>query len=76
MKSLTLIIKNVTKKYKNTKAVNDISLQLPKGEMLFFLGRNVAGKTTTFRMILGLTKIIESAIRGQSIVIDYGYKIV
>lgn len=51
-----LEIKNVSKKFKNFTAVNDINYSLEKGKMLGFLGRNGAGKTTTFRMILGVTK--------------------
>ncbi|PTI16565.1 sodium ABC transporter ATP-binding protein, partial [Staphylococcus warneri] len=45
---------NLSKEFKNKKAVNNINLKIDQGEMLGFLGRNGAGKTTTFRMILGL----------------------
>ena len=34
-------------------AVNDISFQMQKGEILGFLGPNGAGKTTTIQMLLG-----------------------
>lgn len=59
---MSLKIANVTKKYKDFTAVNDISINLEQGNMLGFLGRNGAGKTTTFRMILGLTPITEGQI--------------
>jgi len=47
-------LKNVTKKFGNFVAVNDLSLTLPKGEFFGFLGPNGAGKTTTIKMIVGL----------------------
>ncbi|GGB09589.1 ABC transporter ATP-binding protein [Macrococcus hajekii] len=49
-----LNIQNVTKKFGHFKAVDDLTFEVPAGEMLGFLGGNGAGKTTTFRMILGL----------------------
>lgn len=51
-----MLIEHVTKKFGDFTAVNDISLRLDKGKMLGFLGRNGARKTTTFRMILGLSE--------------------
>jgi len=45
---------NVTKKFANKTAVNNISLYLHPGAVTGFLGPNGAGKTTTMRMILGL----------------------
>ena len=47
-------LKNVTKKYGNFKAVDNISFKIEKGEVVGFLGRNGAGKTTTMKMITGL----------------------
>ena len=44
----------LTKQYKEVKAVSDLSMQIPPGEIYGFLGRNGAGKTTTIRMLLGL----------------------
>ncbi|UXR78062.1 MULTISPECIES: ABC transporter ATP-binding protein [unclassified Staphylococcus] len=51
---MSLNISHVTKRFKSFTAVDDINLTLEKGKMLGFLGRNGAGKTTSFRMILGL----------------------
>lgn len=51
---MTLVLKNVTKRFGKATAVDDLSLEIPEKEMFGFLGGNGAGKTTTFRMILGL----------------------
>ncbi len=44
-------LSQVTKAYNGVKAVDDISLSIPSGQILGFLGPNGAGKTTTMRMI-------------------------
>ena len=49
-----LKVENVTKKYGNLIAVNNLSFEVNDGEIFGLLGLNGAGKTTTFRMILGL----------------------
>ena len=46
-------IKNLTKKFGNTKVLDDISLEVKRGEILGFLGPNGAGKTTTMKIITG-----------------------
>jgi len=51
---LSLIVKNVTKRYKTNTVVDNIAFELSDGDMFGFLGKNGAGKSTTFRMILGL----------------------
>ncbi len=45
---------NVTKKYGDLVAVNNLSFSVLDGEIFGLLGLNGAGKTTTFRLILGL----------------------
>ncbi|MBE6055757.1 ABC transporter ATP-binding protein [Clostridium sp.] len=45
---------NLTRKYGTTAAVDNINMNIKKGEIYGFLGRNGAGKTTTLRMIMGL----------------------
>lgn len=45
---------NLTKHYKQRIAVNNLDLEIRKGEIFGFLGPNGAGKTTTIRMALGL----------------------
>ena len=49
-----LKVENVTKKYGDLVAVNNLSFEVADGEIFGLLGLNGAGKTTTFRMILGL----------------------
>ncbi|MFA5451200.1 MAG: ABC transporter ATP-binding protein [Dehalococcoidales bacterium] len=49
-------IKNLTKKFKSTLAVDDINLEVNEGEVFGCLGHNGAGKTTTMRLILGLLR--------------------
>ncbi|MGD0466714.1 MAG: LPS export ABC transporter ATP-binding protein [Gammaproteobacteria bacterium] len=50
-----LTIKNLTKYYNKRKIVNNVSMELPQGEIIGLLGPNGAGKTSCFYMILGLT---------------------
>lgn len=44
-------VRNLTKNYGETKAVDDITFTVPTGQVLGFLGPNGAGKTTTVRII-------------------------
>jgi gliding motility-associated transport system ATP-binding protein len=44
-------VKELTKKYARTTAVDHISFEVQKGEIVGFLGPNGAGKTTTMRML-------------------------
>jgi len=51
-----LEISHLSKSFDSLKAVDDISLEIQKGEIFGFLGPNGAGKTTTISMIAGLLK--------------------
>lgn len=51
-----LTIHNLSKHFKDKKAVNDISLDIKKGEIYSFLGPNGAGKSTTIKMLITLLK--------------------
>ncbi|WP_102400340.1 ABC transporter ATP-binding protein [Haloimpatiens massiliensis] len=45
---------NLTRKYGSTAVVDNVNMNIKKGEIYGFLGRNGAGKTTALRMIMGL----------------------
>ena len=49
-------IKNLTKDYKDLRAVDDLSLEVKEGEILGLLGPNGSGKSTTINCILSLLK--------------------
>ena len=50
-----IIAENLTKKFGNFKAVDNISFEVERGEIFGFLGANGAGKTTAMRMLCGLS---------------------
>ncbi len=62
-------IKNVTKKYGNKKAVDNVSFNVNKGEIFAFIGHNGAGKTTLIKAITGIHDFDEGdiLINGKSI---------
>ena len=55
-------VKNVTKKYGNFYAVRNINFEVRDGEIVGFLGRNGAGKSTTMNMITGFIEPTEGDI--------------
>jgi len=52
----TIEVQNLTKRFGNFIAVDDISFEVTQGEIFGFLGANGAGKTTAMRMLCGLIK--------------------
>ncbi|RLE17489.1 MAG: ABC transporter ATP-binding protein [Acidobacteria bacterium] len=56
-------IEHLTKRYGDTVAVNDVSLDIEKGEVLGLLGPNGAGKTTTLRVLTGYLPPTDGTIR-------------
>ena len=56
-------VKNATKKFMNTKVLNDINLYIKEGEKVALMGPNGAGKTTLIRAILGFYHLEEGNIR-------------
>lgn len=49
-------VRNLTKKYGQFTALNDVSISVEPGEVYGFIGPNGAGKTTTIRVLLGILK--------------------
>lgn len=47
--------RNLTKRYRNNTAVNNINMEIRQGDIYGLVGKNGAGKTTLLRMITGLT---------------------
>lgn len=56
-------IDHVTKFYGDKCAVNDLSLEVPAGEVFCFLGPNGAGKTSTMKIMTGLLRATSGAVR-------------
>ena len=54
--SAVVEVKNLTKEYKQKKAVDDLSFEIRQGEILGLLGPNGSGKSTTINCILSLLK--------------------
>lgn len=52
----SLVAQNLCKSYKKRTVVDNVSLEVNKGEIVGLLGPNGAGKTTTFYMITGIIK--------------------
>ena len=57
-----LVINNLTKKYDEQLAVNNLSLHIQKGEIYGFIGHNGAGKTTTIKSVVGILDFDEGEI--------------
>ena len=47
---------SITKKYSNRKVLNDVNMNIYKGDIYGFIGKNGAGKTTFMKIVLDLTK--------------------
>jgi len=56
MNESAITIENLTKKFEDKTAVEDLSLQVAKGELFGLLGPNGAGKTTAINILCGLIK--------------------
>ncbi len=54
MTETAIRIENLTRDFETTRAVDDLSLEMPAGIIFGFLGPNGAGKTTTINLLLGL----------------------
>ena len=56
MSDAVIELQNVVKKYDKIAVVNNLSLEVKKGEIFGFLGPNGAGKSTSINMMVGLLK--------------------
>ena len=63
-------VENLTKRYKDVCAVDQINFDIHKGEILGLLGPNGAGKTTTLRMLTGFLQPTAGNIRVKDFTID------
>ena len=61
-KNIIIELKNVSKHYDQTYAVEDFNLYVKKGEFVTFLGPSGCGKTTTLRMIATLIRPDEGTV--------------
>lgn len=66
-------IKNLTKYYKNFKALDQVSFGVEEGEFFGFLGPNGAGKTTTINVLTGLANYSQGEVKvfGHDVMKDY-----
>jgi len=53
-KQTLISVENISKKYKDVLALNNISFKINKGEIFGYIGPNGAGKTTTIKIMVGL----------------------
>ena len=56
MNESLIVIEHIGKKYQDATALDDLTLQVEKGELFGLLGPNGAGKTTTINILCGLVK--------------------
>ncbi len=63
MNTHVITINNLTRRFKDTVAVNDLSLEVHAGEIFGFLGHNGAGKTTTVRLLNGVIEPTSGSMR-------------
>ncbi len=63
MENALIECENLYKKIGNKTILNNVSLQVCKGDIVGFIGPNGAGKTTTIKLITGLQKITSGTVR-------------
>lgn len=63
-------LKNVTKRYLNKTAIDDISITFPTGKIIALVGENGSGKSTTLKLIAGLIKPSKGIVEVDENVVD------
>ena len=63
MTDFAIDLQSVFKSFRSTEVLRGVNMQVARGKTFAFLGRNAAGKTTTIRMLLGMLKRDDGAIR-------------
>jgi ABC-type multidrug transport system ATPase subunit len=69
----SISVKNISRSYGSVKALDDVSFEVPKGELFGFIGPDGAGKTTLFRILATLVLADEgsASVEGLDVVKDY-----
>lgn len=57
-----IFVNSLTKNYSGTNVVNNVSLNVAKGDIYGIVGKNGAGKTTIMKMLLGILRKISSGL--------------
>ena len=70
MSETVLSLKNVVMKFGGVTALNDVTLDVEKGEILALIGPNGAGKTTVFNVVTGVYKTTSGTITFDGTVIN------
>ena len=70
MSDSILEIRNISKRYGDVTAVDNLSFDVPRGSVFGLLGPNGAGKSTTIRMIMRIIMADEGAIRLDGVPVD------
>ena len=59
---MSLVIDRLSKRFGSVLALDDLSFEVPRGQVFGFLGANGAGKTTTMRIVLGVLEADHGAV--------------
>ena len=62
MSEAIIELKNIRKHYGKHEVLKGVDMQINRGDIYGLIGRNGAGKTTIFKMILGLSEITEGTV--------------
>ena len=62
MSEAIIELKNIRKHYGKHEVLKGVDMQINRGDIYGLIGRNGAGKTTIFKMILGLSEITDGTV--------------